>query len=47
MVTVTPIPLLVSSVVVTVVPPDACVNPLPCVTASARVVASDGLPFTR
>ena len=47
MVTVTAIPLLVSRSVVTVVPPEACVNPLPCVTVSARVVASDGLPFTR
>ena len=46
-VTVTAMPLLVSSAVVTVVPPEAWVYPLPCVTVWARVVASDGLPFTR
>ena len=40
-------PLLVSSVVATAVPPVPLVKPLLAVTVWLRVVASDALPFTR
>ena len=40
-------PLLVSSVVETVVPPVPFANPLPALTLWLRVVASEALPLTR